>query len=113
GYCHRQMLDAVRYLVDNGTKWRSLPVDFPAWGRVYAFFRRWRRQGLTREFHDGLRGRVREAEGRLDEPTAGIIDSQSVRAASSVPTGPPGGRSGRVLPAGARAFVAEVTDIRV
>ncbi|WP_345035163.1 transposase [Streptomyces sannanensis] len=37
GYCHRQMLDAVRYLVDNGIKWRSMPADFPPWDRVYAF----------------------------------------------------------------------------
>jgi transposase len=40
-YCHRAMLDAVRYLVDNGTKWRAVPADFPPWYRVYAFFRRW------------------------------------------------------------------------
>ncbi|MGW2597147.1 transposase [Streptomyces klenkii] len=42
GYCHRQLLDAVRYLVDNGIKWRAMPADFPAWDRVYAFCRRWR-----------------------------------------------------------------------
>ncbi|CAM5236321.1 hypothetical protein SFIMM107S_04257 [Streptomyces griseus] len=37
-YCHRTILDAVRYLVDNGTKWRAIPADFPPWDRVYAFF---------------------------------------------------------------------------
>ncbi|WP_159395787.1 transposase [Streptomyces sp. 3211] len=83
GYCHRQMIDAVRYLVDNGAKWRSVPADSPVWDRVYAFFRRWRKKGLVTEFHDRLRARVREAEGRLSEPTAGIIDSQSVPAAAS------------------------------
>ncbi|MET8973825.1 transposase [Streptomyces hydrogenans] len=41
-YCHRQMVDAVRYLVDNGIKWRAMPADLPPWDRVYAFFRRWR-----------------------------------------------------------------------
>ncbi|MCX5114801.1 transposase [Streptomyces sp. NBC_00378] len=40
GYCHRQMLDAIRYLVAGGISWRAMPADFPAWGRVYAFFRR-------------------------------------------------------------------------
>jgi transposase len=75
---------------------RPLPVDFPAWDRVYAFFRRWRRQGLIEEFHDRLRGRVREAEGRLEEPTAGIIDSQSVRAASSVPAATRGYDGGKL-----------------
>ncbi|MEU0820259.1 IS5 family transposase [Streptomyces mirabilis] len=85
GYCHRQMLDAVFYVTDNGIEWRAMPVDFPAWDRVYAFFRRWRKQGLAGELHDRLRGRVRTTEGRDREPSAGIIDSQSVKAAASVP----------------------------
>jgi transposase len=59
-YCHHQMLNAVLYVLyvlyvlDNGIKWRAMPVDFPAWDRVYAFFRRWR-DGLIAEFHDRLR----------------------------------------------------------
>ncbi|MFB7495073.1 transposase [Streptomyces sp. NPDC056161] len=85
GYCHRQLLDAIRYLVAGGISWRALPVDFSGWGRVYAFFRRWREHGLTAEFHDRLRGKVREYEGREAEPTAGIIDAQSVRATATVP----------------------------
>ncbi|MCX4870943.1 IS5 family transposase (plasmid) [Streptomyces sp. NBC_00257] len=84
GYCQRQMLDAVRYVVAGGITWRAMPADFPAWDRVYAFFRRWRDKGLVTEFHDRLRGRVREAAGRDPEPTAGIIDAQSVKAAASV-----------------------------
>ncbi|MFG3662602.1 IS5 family transposase, partial [Streptomyces sp. NPDC047706] len=54
--------------------------------RVYAYFRRWRKAGLAREFHGRLRCRVREAEGRRTEPTAAIIDSQSVKGAASVPS---------------------------
>ena len=58
GYCHRQLLDAIRYLVDGrdllAGDARGLPPD---WGRVYAFFRRWREHGLITEFHDRLRGR--------------------------------------------------------
>ncbi|WP_327326883.1 transposase [Streptomyces sp. NBC_01210] len=61
GYCHRQMLDAVFYVTDNGVKWRSVPADFPAWDRVYAFFRKWRKNGLVKELHDRLRGRARES----------------------------------------------------
>lgn len=85
GYCHRQMVDAVRYLVAGGITWRAMPGDFPAWDRVYAFFRRWGDEGLVAEFHDRLRDRVREAAGRDSEPTAGIIDAQSVKGAASVP----------------------------
>ncbi|MET9913442.1 transposase [Streptomyces sp. NPDC006476] len=85
GYCHRQMSDAVRSLVDNGIKWWAMPADFPAWDRVYAFARRWRARGLLAEFHDRLRGMVREDAGRDPEPTAAVIDAQSLRAAATVP----------------------------
>ncbi|WP_329013649.1 transposase [Streptomyces sp. NBC_00690] len=84
--CHRQMADAVRYLVAGGITWRSMPADFPAWDRVYAFFRRWRDKGWTAEFHGRLRDRIREAAGRDPEPTAGVIDARSVKGAASVPT---------------------------
>ncbi|MFI6289526.1 IS5 family transposase [Streptomyces sp. NPDC051018] len=84
GYCHRQILDAVRYLVDNGIKWRSMPADFPPWDRVYAFFRRWRDHGLIRELHERLRDQVRRAEGRDTGPTAAVVDSQSVKADATV-----------------------------
>jgi transposase len=84
GYCHRQMIDAVRYLVDNGIKWRALPSDFPPWPRVYAFFARWRDAGLVAELHDRLREAVRRAEGRSPEPSAAVVDSQSVKADATV-----------------------------
>lgn len=74
------MLDAIRYLVDNGTMWRAMPADFPPWDRVCAFFRRQRNHDLVREFHDRLRRLVRERAGRDSEPGAGVIDSQSVKA---------------------------------
>ena len=79
-YCHRAMLDVVRYLVDKGIKWRAMPADFPPWYRVYAFFRRWRDRALVKEFPDRLRATVREELGRDAEPAAGVIDSQSVKA---------------------------------
>ncbi|MET9683891.1 IS5 family transposase [Streptomyces coeruleorubidus] len=70
---------AVRPL-DNGIKWRAMPADFPPWDRMYAFFRRWRDHGLVGEFHDRLRARARLMVGRDAEPSAGVIDSQSVKA---------------------------------
>ncbi len=84
GYCHRQMIDAVRYLVDNGIKWRAMPADFPPWPRVYAFFARWRDTGLVTELHDRLREAVRTGGGRSIEPSAGVVDSQSVKADATV-----------------------------
>ncbi|MFF5985495.1 IS5 family transposase, partial [Streptomyces olindensis] len=78
------MIDAVRYLVDNGIKWRAMPCDFPPWPRVYAFFARWRDTGLVAELHDRLREAVRRTEGRDQEPSAGVVDSQSVKADATV-----------------------------
>ena len=62
-----------------GVRWRMLPGDFPPWGTVYAAFRRWVRDGRFEEMHRVLHGQWRERIGRDVEPSAAIIDSQSVR----------------------------------
>lgn len=111
GYCHRQMLDAIRYLVAGGISWRAMPADFPAWGRVYAFFRRWREQGLITEFHDRLCGKVREHEDRQAEPSAGIIDAQSVRAAATVPAASRGYDGGKKVPGRKRHIVTDTLGL--
>ena len=84
GYCHREMIDAVLYVDDNGAKWRALPVDFPEWAAVCRFLRRWREQGLLTVLHDRLRRACRVAAGRHSEPSAAVIDPQSLRAAETV-----------------------------
>lgn len=84
GFCHRQMLDAVRYLVAEGVRWASLPADFPKWRAVYRFFRRWRDNDLIKELYGRLRRRLCELAGKKEEPTAAIIDSQSVKADATV-----------------------------
>lgn len=90
GYCHRQMIDAVRHLVDNGIKWRAMPADFPPRPRVYAFFARWRDAWLVAKLHDRLRGAVRAAEGRDQEASAAVVDSESVKADATVGFAPRG-----------------------
>ncbi|MFD6226034.1 transposase [Streptomyces sp. NPDC060232] len=84
-----------------------MPADFPSWGQVYAFVRRWREHGLITEFHDRLRGKVREREGREAEPTAGIIDAQSVRAAATVPPPSRGYDGGKKVPGRKRHIVTD------
>jgi putative transposase len=74
----RTMIDAMFYVDDNGCKWRNLPRDFPKWKTVHAMFSRWKEDGAWADVADLLRARVRVAEGRDPEPSAGIIDSQSV-----------------------------------
>ncbi|MFF9869923.1 transposase [Streptomyces sp. NPDC013953] len=80
-------------------------------GRVYAFFRRWRVHGLIAEFHDRLRGTVREREGREPEPTAGIIDAQSVRAAATVPAASRGYDGGKKVPGRKRHIVTDTLGL--
>lgn len=80
----RAMLDAVGYVTRYGIEWRALPVDFPPWKAVFAFFNRWSARGLPLRLVDMLRERIRVAVGRNPLPTAGSIDSQSVKAADTV-----------------------------
>jgi len=76
----RRVLDAVLYVTRAGCAWRLLPkVHFPAWETVYGYFRRWSGDGTWQKMHDMLRARVRQKAGRHKHPTAGCIDSQSVK----------------------------------
>jgi putative transposase len=81
----RQIVDAIRYLVRTGCAWRLLPRDFPPSGTVYWWFAKWAADGTLARLHDALRERVRAQAGRAPTPTAAIVDSQSVRAADTVP----------------------------
>lgn len=80
----RAMVDAVSYVVRNGIEWRALPADFPPWEAVYAFFQRWSQRGLPQALVDRLRTRLRVRAGRDAQPSAAIVDSQSVKAADTV-----------------------------
>jgi transposase len=75
----RAVLDAVFYVVRNGIEWRAMPVDFPPWDAVYAFFQRWSQRGLPQQLVDRLRHRLRVRARRDAQPSAAVIDSQSVR----------------------------------
>jgi putative transposase len=79
------IVEAILYLDRTGCPWRYLPDSFPPWPTVYGYFAAWRDDGTLAAVHDALRARVRAAAGRDTEPTAAIIDSQSVRAADTVP----------------------------
>ena len=80
----REVVDAILYVSRNGATWRALPHDFPPWRTVYHYFRAWARDGTLARLHNGLRERVRQADGRRRTPSAAIVDSQSVRGAETV-----------------------------
>jgi putative transposase len=78
-YTYRELLNGIFYVNRTGCQWRNLPHDFPPWESVYGYFYRWRKDGTWQRMHDALRPQVRERAGRNPEPTAAVLDSQSVK----------------------------------
>jgi len=79
----RELVNAVFYVVKTGCQWRNLPTDFAPWGTVYHYFRLWKHNGLWVCIHTHLREQVRQVEGRKAQPSAAIIDSQSVKSSET------------------------------
>ncbi len=75
----REIVNAIFYILRAGCSWRMLPHDLPPWPTVYSYFHRWRRKGIWEKINDTLRRELRVAAGREEEPSAGIIDSQSIK----------------------------------
>src|SRR5438445_7205272 len=107
----RAMLDAVFYVVRNGIEWRALPVDFPPWEAVYAFFQRWSQRGLPQRLVERLRNRLRVRNRRDAQPSAAIVDSQSVKAAETVGAGSRGFDSGKKINGRKRHLAVDVEGL--
>jgi transposase len=81
----RDLMDAIIYLDRTGTPWRYLPHDYPPWNTVFHYFGWWQDDGVFEQLNGLLRRLVRSAAGREPEPTASVIDSQSIKTATTVP----------------------------
>jgi putative transposase len=74
-----QILNAILYVVRTGCQWRMLPTNLPPWQTVYGYFRRWKKNGIWERINEALVKKARVQHGCKAEPSAGILDSQSVK----------------------------------
>jgi putative transposase len=105
----REVLNAIRYMARSGGGWRMLPKDFPPWQTVYWWFRRFVRLFLFQTIHDVAVMIDRERSGRAASPTAGVIDSQSIKA----PTAKKRGYDAAKKIVGRKRHIAVDTDGRL
>lgn len=107
----REVVNAILYLASTGCQWRLLPKDFPPVSTVQRYFYDWRNGGLWREISNALVMRAREMAGREASPTAGVIDSQSVKTTES--GGPCGYDAGKKIKGRKRHIVTDTLGLLI
>lgn len=108
-YPRRLILDACLYVLRSGCQWRLLPHDFPPWQDVYKHFRRWTDKGLFEGMYARLRAQERQRQGRAPEPTAAVLDSQSIK--TSPQGGPRGFDAGKKVHGRKRCLLVDVLGL--
>jgi transposase len=78
-HCLREILNGIIYVLKSGCQWRLLPHDFPRWPTVYWYFGKWRLDGTREHIYRAIRERLRVRLKRDPQPSAGVVDSQSVK----------------------------------
>ncbi|WP_424862681.1 IS5 family transposase [Streptomyces sp. MMS24-I29] len=81
----RDVFNAILYVNRTGIPWKYLPHDFPNHGTVYAYYAAWRDEGIFAQINYDLTALARVKEGRKPEPTASVIDTQSIKTSTNVP----------------------------
>jgi len=80
----RSVLNGILYLVKTGCQWRMLPREFGKWNTIYSYFRRWCQDGVWAQLMEAVRQLERRRQGRQAEPSAGSVDSQSIKTATQI-----------------------------
>jgi transposase len=78
-YGDRLVLNAIFYVLRSGCQWRMIPQDMLPWDAAYRWYRAWTKDGTWDAVHDQLRRQVRIADGRDPDPSAGVLDAQSIK----------------------------------
>jgi transposase len=109
----RSIVDGTLYVVRTGCVWRYLPADFPPWQTVYWYFKQWEQAKVTEVMLAALREQARVQQGRNPQPSAGIIDSQSVKGADTVGRDSRGYDAGKKINGRKRFIVTDTVGLLI
>ncbi len=112
-YLLREIVNAIFYQNRTGCQWAYLPHDLPPKSATYYYFALWRDDGTDQVIHDLLRCQAREKAGRAEDPTAVVLDTQSIRAANHVPAATTGKDAGKRVPGRKRGLAVDVLGLIV
>ncbi|GAA2500589.1 IS5 family transposase [Winogradskya humida] len=107
----REIFNAILYVNRTGIAWRYLPHDFPPHATVYGYFVLWSREGIFTELNYTLTGLVRDHRGRTTEPTASIMDTQSVKTSTNVPLETQGIDAGKKIAGRKRGIITDTLGL--
>lgn len=112
-YDLREIVNAIFYQNRTGCQWAYLPHDLPPKSATYYYFALWRDDGTDQAIHDLLRCQAREKAGRAEDPTAVVLDTQSIRAANHVPAATTGKDAGKRVPGRKRGLAVDALGLIV
>lgn len=107
----RDIFNAILYVNRTGIAWRYLPHDFPPHATVYAYYAAWRDEGIFAQLGYELTSLARIKEGRKPEPTAGVVDTQSVKTSTNVPLTSQGTDAGKKIVGRKRGIVTDTLGL--
>ena len=107
----REIVNAIFYQNRTGCQWAYLPHDLPPKSATYYYFALWRDDGTDQAIHGLLRCQAREKAGRAEDPTAVVLDTQSVRAANHVPAATTGRDAGKRVPGRKRGLAVDALGL--
>jgi transposase len=107
----RAILNAIVYVDRTGIPWRYLPHEYPPWQTVYGYFAHWQTDGIFSQLSGLLRRLVRTGEGHAPDPSACVIDAQSIKTSTNVPAHSQGYDAGKKIAGRKRSIVTDTLGL--